>query len=68
MTKTGTTTDFVVSVNAPSGVGSSYQVMPVYLNNALDKFVKEAETVIAVNIADALAGDNISCMKGVSLS
>ena len=68
LTKTGTTTDFVVSVNAPSGVGSSYQVMPVYLNNALDKFVKEAETVIAVNIADALAGDNISCMKGVSLS
>lgn len=68
LTKTGTTTDFVVSVNAPSGVGSSYQVMPVYLNNALDKFVEEAETVIAVNIADALAGDSISCMKGVSLS
>lgn len=47
LTKTGTATDFVVSVNAPSGVESSYQVMPVYLSAALDKFVEEAETVIA---------------------
>lgn len=43
LTRSGMATDFVVSVNAPSGVDASYNVQPIYLNNDLTMFVEELE-------------------------